>query len=362
MVTVSLCMIVKNEEMSIERCLNTAKYIADEIIIVDTGSTDKTKEKCKKYTEKIYDFKWINDFSAARNYAYSFATMDYILWLDADDILLLADIEKFTQLKETLDPNVNFVIMKYNTGMDYKGEVSFSYYRERLSKRTMNFKWREPVHEYLEAFGPSIRTEIAITHGKLFYKKSDRNIKIYENLIKKRKKLSPRGQFYYARELKEHKRWEESIAMFETFLEEQNGWKEDNISACNDLSRCYKAIGNDSKTISSLYRSFIYDIPRAETCVNIGFYYEQRADYEKAIYWFEYILSLKKPSVILGFVTHDTWDYIPFLELAVCYDKIGNPKVGEIYNNKALEIHPNSVQALLNQKYFHGINLGRDEV
>ena len=87
MSSISLCMIVKNEENVIERCINTVKDIVDEIIIVDTGSEDNTKEKIKKYNAKIYDFTWRDDFAAARNFAFSKASMDYILWLDADDVL-----------------------------------------------------------------------------------------------------------------------------------------------------------------------------------------------------------------------------------------------------------------------------------
>ena len=80
-------MIVKNEEKVLKRCLNCVKDIVDEIIIVDTGSTDKTKEIARKYTDKVLDFKWVNDFSKARNYSFSKATKDYILWLDADDVI-----------------------------------------------------------------------------------------------------------------------------------------------------------------------------------------------------------------------------------------------------------------------------------
>ena len=77
MATVSLCMIVKNEEKVLGRCLDSAKEIADEIIIVDTGSTDRTKEIAAEYTEKIYDFEWNDDFSAARNESFRKATKDY---------------------------------------------------------------------------------------------------------------------------------------------------------------------------------------------------------------------------------------------------------------------------------------------
>lgn len=68
MITVSLCMIVKNEEDILARCLDSLKGLMDEIIIVDTGSTDRTKEIAANYTDKIYDFSWCDDFAAARNF------------------------------------------------------------------------------------------------------------------------------------------------------------------------------------------------------------------------------------------------------------------------------------------------------
>lgn len=362
MITVSLCMIVKNEEQTINRCLSSAKYIADEIIIIDTGSTDKTKEICANYTDKIYDFDWIDDFSAARNYAYSFASMDYILWLDADDIILVDDIYKFVQLKETLTPDINTVMMKYNTGMDAKGNVTFSYYRERLTKRSMNFMWREPVHEFIRVYGPSKMVEIGITHGKLFYEKSDRNIKIYERLMNKGEKLTPRGQYYYARELKEHKRWKDAIIQFEEFLDSNKGWVEDNIAACNELSKCYFELKEENKALSTLFRSFMYDLPRAEICVRIGYYYQEKKEYNKSTQWFKLILSLEKPLDSPGFIQHNCWDYIPCIEIAVNYDRIGDIRNAAEYNNRALLIKPDSVQALLNKKYFEEIEKGKETV
>ncbi|MEJ9268433.1 glycosyltransferase family 2 protein, partial [Bacillus thuringiensis] len=85
-ITISLCMIVKNEVEVLSRCLDAIRDGVEEIIIVDTGSTDATKKVAQQYTAKIYDFEWIDDFSAARNFAFSKATNEYILWLDADDI------------------------------------------------------------------------------------------------------------------------------------------------------------------------------------------------------------------------------------------------------------------------------------
>ena len=87
LITISLCMIVKNEEKVLERCLKSVSEFVDEIIIVDTGSEDKTREIAGKFTKKVYDFPWRDDFAAARNEAFSRATMDYCMWLDADDVV-----------------------------------------------------------------------------------------------------------------------------------------------------------------------------------------------------------------------------------------------------------------------------------
>ncbi|MBS3100698.1 glycosyltransferase family 2 protein [Candidatus Woesearchaeota archaeon] len=92
--TISLCMITKNEGRYLEQCLNSVGEIADEIIIVDTGSTDKTKEIAKKFKAKIIDFKWIDDFSAARNESLKHATKDWILVMDADEVIEEKDLKK----------------------------------------------------------------------------------------------------------------------------------------------------------------------------------------------------------------------------------------------------------------------------
>ena len=91
MITVSLCMIVKNEEDVLARCLDSVSDLVDEIVVVDTGSTGRTREIAGRFTNRVYDFTWIDDFAAARNYAFSLAEKDYCMWLDADDVLLDAD-------------------------------------------------------------------------------------------------------------------------------------------------------------------------------------------------------------------------------------------------------------------------------
>lgn len=96
----SICMIIKNEERLLDKCLNSISNLGAELIIVDTGSTDSSKSIAAGYTDKVYDFEWCNDFAAARNYAISKATNDCILSLDADEVL---DTYQINQVKKCIN-------------------------------------------------------------------------------------------------------------------------------------------------------------------------------------------------------------------------------------------------------------------
>ena len=129
MITISLCMIVKNEEDVLERCLRSAEGIADEIIIADTGSTDQTKEIALRCGAKVYDFVWKDDFAAARNFAFSKATCDYLFWLDADDVVPEQTRRGLLLLREKLDPSVDMVMLPYHTAFDAAGRPTLIFYR-----------------------------------------------------------------------------------------------------------------------------------------------------------------------------------------------------------------------------------------
>ena len=134
MISLTLCMIVKNEEAVLERILNPVSEIVDEILIADTGSSDRTKELAGQYTSLVFDFPWCNDFSAARNFLVEKVHTDYWMWLDADDILNEENLEKLKLLKASLDKKVDVVMMDYAAGFDADEKVIFSYYRERILK------------------------------------------------------------------------------------------------------------------------------------------------------------------------------------------------------------------------------------
>ena len=193
--TISLCMIVRNEEESLGRCLESIKDVVDEIIIVDTGSTDQTISIAERYTRKIYVFPWVDDFSAARNFAFSKATRQYCMWMDADYVLETADREALLRLKALLPEEVDVVMMRYHTAFEGEQPV-FSYYRERIVRNSPQYRWEGRVHEAIVPAGNVVYSEIAISHKKIKEADSGRNLRIYEMQKKAGEPFSPRDQFY----------------------------------------------------------------------------------------------------------------------------------------------------------------------
>lgn len=143
----SLCMIVKNEGKNLDECLRSIDKYIEDIVIVDTGSTDSTKEIAKKYTDKVYDFKWCNDFSKARNFSISKASNDWILVLDADEIVYKFNkekIEKFIQNNE----NTIGRIKRINP---FEDEKEIKKYIERVNRlfNKKYFYYEGIIHEQL---------------------------------------------------------------------------------------------------------------------------------------------------------------------------------------------------------------------
>jgi glycosyltransferase involved in cell wall biosynthesis len=345
-------MIVKNEEDTLERCIHSVEDAVDEIIIVDTGSTDKTREIAQKLTKNVYDFEWIDDFSAARNFSYSKATKDYILILDADDVLLSEDKKKLIKLKETLDPSVDGVMMWYYVMFDELGKPIYKYNRERLSKRSRNFQWHEPVHEVLASSGKIIFSDIGISHKKLHPSESGRNLRIYNKMIEKGAPLSPRGLYYYARELFYAADYQKAVKYFQQALDTEQGWMEDNINCCIMMAKCYTALKDRKGCLKALYRSFEYDVPRPEACCEIGYWYKNIGDFERAKYWFLAALNYKLPENSLSFIHRDHYEYIPSIELAVCFGNLGLVEEAIKYNELAGSYKPGNPSVLYNRKYF----------
>lgn len=352
MITISLCLIVKNEEGTLARCLESVKNAMDEIIIADTGSTDTTKEIALRYTQKVYDFAWIDNFGAARNFAFSQATQDYIMWLDADDVLLEEDLQKLLLLKQTLDCSIDSVTMGYNLASDENGNIVSSLRRNRLVKRSRQFQWVGAVHEYLAVSGKLFDSDVVITHKKERCDTADRNLKIYESRLAKGEIFSPRDLFYYANELVDHQKYEKAVEYYQKFLATGLGWIEDNISACGKLADCFGCLGDEQQKLKHIYQSFEYDTPRPDFCCRLGYHFLNCQKYSLAIFWYKLAIDLKYSDNHSSLRNYACSTWLPHLQLCVCYSKIGENTLALEHNKMAESYVPNHPSVIYNKNYF----------
>lgn len=350
--TVSLCMIVKNEEPVLARCLTSVQGLVDEIIIVDTGSSDKTKEIARQYTSLIYDFEWKDDFSQARNFSFSKATKDYILWLDADDIIEESERTHFLNLLEELTNNkVDSVMMDYHLAFDEIGNPTYSLKRNRVVKRSCDFKWVGAVHEYLAVQGNVMQRNIAITHRKeKAY--TDRNLRIYKRREAQQEIFTARDLFYFGNELKDHALYKEAIDKYQQFLATKQGWIEDEMAACIKIADCYEMLNDADRQLQYLLKTLAYSTPRPECCCRLGARFLADSHYEQAIYWYEQAISMKNKPKQGNLIEHIAWTWLPYIQLAVCYDRLGQYDIANNYNEQALQYDPTNKLILDNQQYF----------
>lgn len=345
-------MIVKNEEDVLERCLSGAAGIADEMIITDTGSTDRTKEIAEKFKAQIYDFPWRDDFAAARNFSFSKASCDFQLWLDADDVIPDESRRRLLALKADLTPDTDVVMLPYHVAFDADGNPLFTYDRERLLRRERHFQWVGAVHEVITPSGNILRCDAAIEHRKLRVSDPDRNLRIFERLLAEGKDLDARQKFYYARELYYHQRYEDALKVYAAFFADPDAWVENRITACQHRAECLLALGREADAVRSLSESFVHAEPRAEICCAIGHIFLSQRKYAQAVFWYEAALRTEFPAENTGFSEPDCHDFIPLMQLCVCHDRMGNLRLAKAYNDRAGRIKPRSKSVQQNQKYF----------
>ncbi|OAA90625.1 tetratricopeptide repeat-containing glycosyltransferase family 2 protein [Clostridium ljungdahlii] len=201
---ISLCMIVKNEEKYLPACLESIKDIVDEIIIVDTGSTDKTVEIAQNYGAKVYYFKWNNNFSEARNVSLKYATKDWILIMDADDELQPKYRDNFKLLLNSkLDDNAVYFFETLNYCGDKPDDNCITInLNPRMFKNGRGFHYEGEIHNqliYPHNEYNAIYNAVKIYHygylndNIISKNKRKRNISILNKLIEK----DPGNKFNY---------------------------------------------------------------------------------------------------------------------------------------------------------------------
>ena len=223
----SVALIVKNEADVIARCLDSVKG-ADEIVVVDTGSTDKTKNIAYTRTGKIYDFKWGDHFAETRNFALSKCTNDWVLSIDADEYLDKDVIPRLKELMFTINDSIKLKMKSSNN----------SYHMPRLFRNRPEIKWVGRVHETISVNSGDV-SDIGITYtsSPAHALDPERNLRMLEK-AQQEEPHNSRTLYYLGREYGYRQDWKKAIETLELYLK-LSGWLPERADAYFILAICY---------------------------------------------------------------------------------------------------------------------------
>ena len=293
---ISSVYIIKNEENNIEKSINSIKNICDEIIIVDTGSTDNSIQICKNLGCKVYNYEWENDFSKARNYAISLCSNEIIIFLDADEYFTKPlDQEDKNKIEEYFKKDID-VVGIYETDIEKStGEEHHTSYAYKIIKK--NLKYKGTIHEYIFNENRELRAhltnEMQLLHTgystEVSRLKVERNLEIL-NLIKNKNTMD---YFYLGREnlsLGNYEEADKNLSLF--FLAEdcEKVVKSNNIAylayiyKLNVMEKLKNKYSNQDILKHLLYaKTKIFHIPEIYFC--LGLYYFEK-DLKKSLEYF----------------------------------------------------------------------------
>ncbi|MDX2073207.1 MAG: glycosyltransferase [Alphaproteobacteria bacterium] len=346
MATLSLAMIVKNEGATIERVLKCAKNFCDEMIVVDTGSTDDTVEKAKASGAIVHHFAWIDDFAAARNFSFSKCSCDWIIWLDGDDIVTPENQKMIADLKTTtLDNELEGVYLRYIY-------PPFVQWRERMIRRNLfgsKIEWREPIHECIhgiDAAKQKFFDTIFIKHDpppERAATKKDRNITILRKHIENGAN-DERTLFMYAIECLHSRYLEEAERMLETFFAQVHHphYRYEVYYKMYDL---YMSFNMPEKALAALPKGIAEDPARAEAYYRMGKYFMEKVD------------NLQGARALLTTASHlpipaysvpetESYTYGPWHMLSRVHFRLGAWEAAKYAAKKALNLNPPPIEWL----------------
>ncbi|OGJ86835.1 MAG: hypothetical protein A2268_14280 [Candidatus Raymondbacteria bacterium RifOxyA12_full_50_37] len=344
--TISLCIIVKDEAVFLDRCLASYAGLADETIVVDTGSADGSDTVAARHGARVFHEPWEGDFSKARNQSLARATGDWIVWTDADDIVTPENREKIVQFRDAHALNVCFSFLIKNSQDGVLGSV---FNQVRMFPRHNAIRFRNRVHEQVlpsiqELGFSTVYTDIMVVHTgysspEVVEKKQVRNLAILEDEMRKHPD-HPVILFSYAGTLVDLKRHKEAVPWYLKAMElaeKQQSERHIYEGVPVALGALYGRLKEYGKARPWVDKAYALDPSHPQTNSMLGELAELAGDSEAAIRHFEFVLTCEeKPT----FIPVD----VNMLKINACahlgglYMKKGDKKKMVAILDKALEI------------------------
>lgn len=291
----SLCMIVRDEEPYLCRCLESLDGVADELIVVDTGSQDRTVEIAREQGARVELFDWADDFAAARNEACRFARGEWIFMVDGDEYLEPAGLGPHLRaLVERAPEHVDKILIEQRTLLDDGGTISLMV--DRLFRNRPGLRWKYRIHEVIET--PAERTamtrEFCLLHDNSLKRRDDMRVseereQMYLHALAldhQEMPDDPRPAFYLASTLFGAGRQEEALEVYERYFRLSEGQEPARRAvAMRDAAEAAGALGDTERQRALLFRSLEQDWRPAQTYLALADLAQDRRARDEAIHW-----------------------------------------------------------------------------
>jgi tetratricopeptide (TPR) repeat protein len=337
-------MIVKNESKNIGRCLGSIAHAADEIIVVDTGSTDNTKEIAKQYGAKVYDFKWVDDFSKARNYSISKASSHWILILDGDDEFEKEDTDKLLNIINNSTEGDIFVFNTICYIGDTPGIEKIMNVNIRLLKNSPDIRYQGRIHEGIMPQDKNIITKFAdirvYHYGYLNscvkeQNKRERNMRILKKELKKNPN-SPYWLFCIGNEYFALNQLDKSLECFLSSYEKGNIQDIYMPKVLIRIIMIYDALGKSDEALKYIDITLGHYPQYTDVEFIRANIYKKLGNVTKAIRSFEQCLKLGEPPSTLNFLI-GVGSYKSYYELGnIFYELNDYEEALKLYNQTLL--------------------------
>jgi tetratricopeptide (TPR) repeat protein len=358
---VSLCMIVKNEERFLRACLESVRGAVDEICIVDTGSTDATREIAAEFGARVVERPWRSDFAWARNEALALATRRWILVLDADETLRPESIPTLRTLANVPAATTGLWVRCYNHVDDYAGTGASSHAIARVFPNSPRIRYLSPIHEYITCDGAD--TGIEARHGSLAIDhygylgaivkergKAERNLAIIQAAVER----DPGNPFHWynlGTTALIEKRGEAAIAALEKMLalvgDEARGFVP---SALSFLADAYNDYRDDGATALRYAELSLKRSPRFANAHFVqGKALARLGRYDEAIAAFEASIADLPHNKAQFLVDDEIGVWKAHSEIGSAYGRIGEKERALAWFEKALENRPGVLPVMYNR-------------
>lgn len=341
MVSLSLAMIVRNEELTLQRVLTDAAAFCDELVVLDTGSTDSSRQIAVAAGARVLEFAWVDDFSAARNASFAACRTDWIIWLDGDDHVP-AEVQAGLRAAKSdlLSENLDGVYLPYRYHFDAVTDVcTLTVHRERLIRRAAGLAWAAPVHEAIDLTGrpQTSREDLYVEHRPPASKDEVRRGRNLAILLRahERGDRSTRTLFYLGNELRDVGSYEQALVAYSTYrLRPGPLWE--HYDALLSMARCHRGLGEPDEEHQILYAALELDPSRAEAYLALGLSHFRHERWEDALPFYAAADSTVRPAE--GFVDPADYTWRACDHLGVCLMNTGRYREGIAASVRSLEL------------------------